>query len=57
MNMPKNSAEVPMSDSKISTSRLAIQMTAIGPRSRPRGRSIPITRRPASDSTSRFLTR
>ena len=57
MNMPKNSADVPMSDSKTSTSRLASQMTATGPRSRARGKSIPANRRPASESTSRFLTR
>ena len=36
---------------------LAAHATTIGPRSRPRGKSIPATWRLASDSTSRLTTR
>ncbi len=56
-NRPMNTALVPMSLSKTSSSRLAAQMTRIGPRSRARGRSMPSTRRPARASTSRLATR
>ena len=40
-NRPKNSAEVPTSLSKISTTRLTPQAMSTGPRSRARGRSMP----------------
>ena len=56
-NMPKNSADVPMSVSKTRMSRLAPQAMSTGPRSRARGRSMPRNRRPASESTSRLATR
>ena len=56
-NRPMNTALVPMSLSKMSSSRLAAQASRIGPRSRALGRSMPSTRRPASASTSRLATR
>ena len=56
-NRPKNSAEVPMSLSKTSTTRLTPQAISTGPRSRARGRSMPSNRRPARASTSRLATR
>ena len=56
-NRPMNTALVPMSLSKTSSSRLAAQASRIGPRSRARGRSMPSTRRPASARTSRLATR
>ena len=56
-NRPMNTALVPTSLSKTSSSRLAAQATRMGPRSRARGRSMPSTRRPASARTSRLATR
>ena len=56
-NMPKKSNAVPRSFSKTSTIRLSAQTATTGPRSRPRGKSMPRNRRLASESTSRLRTR
>ncbi len=55
--MAKNSSELPRSLPRMSTERLAAHASRTGPRSRARGRSRPITRLLASDSTSRLATR
>lgn len=56
-NIPKNSSEVPRSVSKTRIRIEMIQTTMIGPRSRPRGRYRPRTRRLARASASRFTIR
>ena len=56
-NRPKNSSDVPRSRSKTRTPTLITQATRIGPRSRPRGTSMPSTRVRATASASRFTTR
>src|SRR2546430_1186077 len=55
--MPKYISDVPRSFSNTRTSRLSTQTRSTGPRSRPRGKSMPRKRRLASASTSRLRTR